>query len=94
MEYKTRGEVHFFKRRQKETIYHYYKVIGGPGRTRYGYQIVVNFLNEFPIISVEHNSLKELTGTWCQFEVGEPILESEFEEAYQKAANHPNVEIR
>uniref|UniRef100_UPI001C628A80 hypothetical protein n=1 Tax=Rufibacter sp. XAAS-G3-1 TaxID=2729134 RepID=UPI001C628A80 len=76
----------------------YYEVHGGDGKTKDGYQVVINFLNpEFPIISVEHNYITDtsgLTGTWCQFEVGEPITESEFKEAYRKAVEHPKVSIR
>jgi hypothetical protein len=92
METKTKT-VHYFKRKQRGKIFHYYEVIGGSGKTKNGYQTVINFLNKFPIISVEHNDIKDLTGTWCQFEVGIPITEAEYKEAFEKAINHPSVKI-
>ena len=78
-------EIAYFKRPQRDKIYHYYKVFGGPGKTKEGYQEVINFLNDTPIISIEHNNNKDLTGTWCQYEVGEPINKEEYEEAYNLA---------
>ncbi|WP_207536315.1 hypothetical protein [Desertivirga arenae] len=90
-------EIAFFKRHQRGEIYHYYKVYGGPGKTKHGYQEVINFLNEKPIISIEHNypydpinpdKPFELTGTWCTYEVGTPISDAEYLEAYKKATAH------
>lgn len=78
-------EVAYFKRHQEDDIYNFYKVVGGPGKTEHGYQEVLNFLNEKPIIIVEHNDVSKLTGTWCQYEVGEPISKHEYEDAYKKA---------
>ncbi|MES2062555.1 MAG: hypothetical protein V4456_11585 [Bacteroidota bacterium] len=87
-------EIAYFKREQRPGVFHFYKVYGGPGKTKDGYQEVINFLNEKPIISVEHNlpfdrnkpdEPFELTGTWCQYEVGVPISEAEYLEAYKKA---------
>jgi hypothetical protein len=31
-------EIAYFKRLQRDKIYHYYKVMGGPGKTKNGYQ--------------------------------------------------------
>lgn len=81
-------KIAYFKRRQKETTYHYYKVVGGSGKTKNGYQEVLNFLNDTPIVTIEHNYVCDpsgLTGTWCQYEVGEPISKEEYEEAYKLA---------
>ena len=80
--------VDYFKRFQGDGIYHYFKVYGGPGKTRDGYQEVLNFLNDVPIISVERNYVTDpygLTGTWCNFEVGEPITSEEYAQAYARA---------
>lgn len=66
------------------------------GKTKEGYQEVINFLNEKPIVSIEHNlpydpsmpdKSFELTGTWCTYEVGIPITEEEYVKAYKKATN-------
>lgn len=78
--------VAYFKRRQRDD-FHYYKVYGGPGKTREGYQEVINFLTPIPIITVEHNFTADngLTGTWCTYETGEPITAEEYETAYQRA---------
>jgi hypothetical protein len=87
-------EIAYFKRHQRADIFHYYKVFGGSGKTKEGYQEVVNFLNDQPIISIEHNypydpnnpdKPFDLTGTWCTYEVGIPISEQEYLQAYQKA---------
>lgn len=81
-------EITYFKRLQRDNIYHYFKVFGGPGKTRAGYQEVLNFLNPEPIISVECNYVTDpsgLTGTWCQYEVGEPISKQEYDAAYKLA---------
>jgi hypothetical protein len=79
--------VAYFKRPQRDGIYHYYKVYGGPGKTRDGYQEVINFLNEKPMLFIEHNYTADngLTGTWCTYEVGEPITEDEYQQAYERA---------
>lgn len=87
-------EIAFFKRHQEGEVFHYYKVFGGDGKTRDGYQEVINFLNDQPIISIEHNHPFDpsdperkfnLTGTWCTYEVGISISEQEYQQAYQKA---------
>ncbi|WP_373512585.1 hypothetical protein [Persicitalea sp.] len=87
-------EIAFFKRHQEDGIFHHYKVLGGDGKTRHGYQEVINFLDREPIISIEHNHPYDpvnprkpfnLTGTWCTYEVGVPISEQEYQQAYQKA---------
>jgi hypothetical protein len=81
-------EIAYFKRHQRDNIYHYYKVFGGPGKTRDGYQEVLNFLNPEPIIAMEHNYVSDpsgLTGTWCQYEVGLRISKQEYDAAYQLA---------
>jgi|GEM_PF-5394006 len=66
---------------------YYYKVSGGPGRTKDGYQEVINFLNDIPIICLEINDLNDCTGTWCTYEVGIPISKEEYQEAFNKATN-------
>jgi hypothetical protein len=81
----------WFKRQQGEGEYHYYEVTGGPGKD--GYQQVINFLNEAPIISIEYNESGSLTGTWCTYEVGESITEDEYRKAYHRALDHPDVLI-
>lgn len=45
----------YFKRHQRDDIYHFIKVVGGPGKTKNGYQEVINFLNYTPIVRVEKN---------------------------------------
>lgn len=89
-------EIAYFKREQRKGIFNYYKVFGGAGKTKNGYQEVVNFLNDKPIISVEHNlpydpahpdKPFELIGTWDTYEVGMPILEDEYNMAYKKATS-------
>jgi hypothetical protein len=86
----------YFKRHQRDDIYHYYEVHGGPGKTKNGYQVVLNFLSDFPVISIEHNYIADpsgLTGTWCQYEVGEPISKEEYQAAYERAVNHPGIKV-
>lgn len=81
-------EIAYFKRRQRSG-YHYYKVFGGPGKTPEGYQEVINFLNSQPMISIEHNYSADhgLTGTWCTYEVGEPISRADYDAAYERATS-------
>lgn len=43
-------EIAFFKIQQRGDIFHYYKVFGGNGKTKDGYQEVINFLNDQPIM--------------------------------------------
>jgi len=87
-------EIAYFKRHQGQGIYNYYKVYGGKGKTQNGYQEIINFLNEKPLIVIEHNfpydpenpnKPFELTGTWDTYEVGIPISKEEYEQAYKKA---------
>ena len=96
-------EIAFFKRLQHDNVFHYYKVFGGPGKTVDGYQEVINFLNEKPIISIEHNlpfdknkpeQHFEITGTWCTYEVGMQITEQEYIEAFKKATTNTDFSIR
>lgn len=87
----------WFKRYQRDGIYHYYEVHGGPGRTREGYVVAVRFLSDPPSISVEHNYEYDpsgLTGSWCHYEASEPISEQEYRQAYDRALEHPEVMIR
>lgn len=87
----------YFKKHQRNGIYHYYEVHGGPGKTKDGYQLVVNLLNDSPIISVEHNyefDRSGLTGTWCTYEVAIPITREEFMAVYNEALEHQGVSIR
>lgn len=86
-------KISWFKRKQGNK-WHYYEVHGEPGRTATGHQQVINFLNDTPIISIEHNDLKNLTGTWDIWETGTPITKEEYQEAWNKAFNHPNVIIK
>jgi hypothetical protein len=88
-------KVHYFRRPQRE-VYHYYEVHAEHAGKCEGYQVVINFLNEAPIIHVEHNFITDpskLTGTWCTFEVGEPITKEEYAAAYERATSHPDVKI-
>ena len=78
-------EIAYFKRPQVEHTYIYIKVVGGPGKTENGYQEVISFLNEEPIISIEHNDTSSLIGTWCTYEVGELITKDEYKEVYKLA---------
>lgn len=85
-----------FKRHQKDNLYNFYEVHGGPGKTKEGYLVGVSFLNDYPIIFTEHNYVNDpsgLTGTWCQYEVGIPISKEEYQQAFEKAANHTQVKI-
>jgi hypothetical protein len=96
MRTKPSVQIAWFKRPQENGIYHYYEVHGGAGKTKEGYQVVINFLNDVPIIQVEHNDssgLTSLIGTWCTYEVGIPISEEEYRKAYEQAMNHPGVLI-
>ena len=97
MEQEKQPKIAWFKRYQREEIYHYYEVHGGPGKTKDGYVVAVRFLCTPPSISVEHNYEHDpsgLTGTWCHYEASEPITEAEFRRAYQWALNDPHVVIR
>lgn len=87
-------ETAYFKRKQSEEIFNYYKVVGGRGKTKHGYQEVINFLNDKPIIYIEHNMPYdpkapdkpfELTGTWDTYEVGIPISKEDYDNAYRLA---------
>ena len=42
---------------------------------------------------MEHNYEADdgLTGTWCLYEIGEPITEEEYRQTFEKALDHPNV---
>ncbi|MEM6338393.1 MAG: hypothetical protein AAF673_00495 [Pseudomonadota bacterium] len=80
----------YFKRYQRDSIYHYIKVVGGPGRTKDGFQEVINFLNNTPIINLQINYEADpsgLTGSWCNWEIGERITKSEYDEAYKRATS-------
>ena len=82
--------IDYFKRYQRDGIFRYMKVFGGSGKTINGYQEVLNFLNENPIIHIEKNyecDPSGLTGTWCNWEASEKISKSEYDEAYQKATS-------
>ncbi|MEM6737219.1 MAG: hypothetical protein AAF620_14235 [Bacteroidota bacterium] len=82
--------VDYFKRFQRDKIYRYMKVFGGPGKTINGYQEVLNFLNDDPIIHIERNYEKDpygLTGTWCNWEASEMISEDEYNKAYQRVTS-------
>ncbi|MEC3881842.1 hypothetical protein [Parapedobacter sp. 10938] len=90
-------ETAYFKRRQAGKLYNYFKVVGGPGKTQNGYQEVVSFLNDKPLIFVEHNLPYnplypdrpfELLGTWDIYEVGLPISKEEYEDAYRMATSN------
>lgn len=95
-------EIAYFKRHQEDGIYNFYKVFGGDGKTKNGYQEVINFLSDEPIIYVDHNNPYDpenpekkfnLIGTWCTYEVGEPISKEEYNEAYQKATDNDKFQI-
>ncbi|WP_169315772.1 hypothetical protein [Haliscomenobacter hydrossis] len=47
------------------------------------------FLSDPPAIEVEHND--GLTVNWCLYEIGEPITEEEYRQAFEKALDHPDV---
>lgn len=82
----------YFKRHQRYGTYNYYEVhCNETKRCNTGYQIVVCFLNDYPMISVEHNSKENGTGTWDTLEVGEPILAEEFKAVYDIALENKNV---
>ena len=86
----------WFKQYQRDGIYHYIEVVGGRGKTKDGYQVVINFLNETPIIETRHNFVNDpsgLTGTWCRYEVSEPITEEEFQGAMDRALSNPNTKV-
>ena len=87
----------WFKKHQRAGIFHYYEVYGGAGRTENGYQVVVNFLNDFPIICTEHNYQSDpygISGTWLTYAEGIPIAEEEYKQAYQQAIAHPQLSFR
>lgn len=87
-------QIDYFKLHQRDGIYHFYKVFGGRGKTKNGYQEVINFLNDIPIISVRYNMLYdpkhpdkpwEPLGTWDTYEVGIQITKDEYDLAFKKA---------
>lgn len=79
-------EVHYFKRPQHYGLFNYYRVVGGPGKNKQGYQEMISFLADTPLIVVERNEDSNgLTGTWCTHEVGIPITKEEWDEAYKLA---------
>lgn len=86
----------WFKQYQRNNIYHYIEVMDGDGKTKDGYQVVINFLNSVPQIETRHNFVYDpsgLTGTWCRYEVSEPIAEEEFQAAMNRALSHPEVKV-
>ncbi len=89
----TQPLITWFKRHQRDGIYNYYEVHGGSGKTKDGYFIAVRFISDPPAIDVEHNYSADdgLTGTWCLYEAAEPINETEYREAFEKAIEHPEV---
>jgi hypothetical protein len=97
LSFTLKTDVQYFRRPQRNGIQHYYQVYGGPGKTEHGYQIVVNFLNDHPIIAIEQNCIDgrfSVTGTWDTFETGERITKEEFMVAFRKASGDPNVKVR
>ena len=86
----------WFKRHQKDEIYNYYEVTGtaSPERNYDAYQQIISFLSDRPSISVRHNQPNDPTGTWCLWEVAEPITEEEYKDALSRALDHPDVMIR
>lgn len=93
---KNKIERAWFKQYQRDGLYHYIEVVGGPGKTKEGYQIVINFLNDVPWIDTLHNYISDpsgLTGTWCRYEVSESITEGEFQAAMNRAFSHPELKV-
>ena len=87
----------WFRRYQRDGIYNFYEVVGGPGRTPDGYLTAVHFLSDPPAITVQHNfehDLSGLTGTWCHYEASEEITEAEYREAFNRAVSQPGVSIK
>jgi|AntRauTorckE5430_2_1112549.scaffolds.fasta_scaffold50144_1 hypothetical protein len=86
----------WFKQHQRKDIYHYIEVVGGEGKTKDDYQVVINFLNSVPRIDTWYNFVHDasgLTGTWCRYEVSEPVTEAEFQSAMNRALSHPEVKV-
>lgn len=86
----------WFKVYQRDDIYHYVEVVGGPGKTPDGYQTTINFLNPAPIIEVSHNDLDDPNmpiGTWDRYVAGEVISEDEYTQALNTALSHPEVKM-
>ena len=93
---KKKIERAWFKQYQRDGHYHYIEVVGGEGKTKHGYQVVINFLNSVPQIETRHNFIYDpsgLTGTWCRYEVSEEITEDEFQEAMDRALSHPEAKV-
>ena len=93
---KFKTERAWFKQHQRNDTYHYIEVIGGTSKTKNGYQIVINFLNEAPRIDTLQNFVNDpsgLTGTWCRCEVSELIIEEKFQEAMNLALSHPKAKV-
>jgi hypothetical protein len=82
-------KIDYFKRHQRDNIFHYYKVVNGDNKQKEGYQEVLNFLNPTPIIMLEQNYMNGhgLTGTWCTYEVGIPITKEEYNLMFSKATS-------
>ncbi len=88
--------IDYFKQPQRDGIYHYYKVFGGEGKIAEGYQEVINFLNSYPIISIERNFDTDpsgVSGTWDQHETGIAITKAEYDQAYREATGNPDFTI-
>ena len=96
MPQRSRLQRSWFKHHQRDGIYHYYEVVGGPGKTSGGYEIVINLLNDVPRLEMRHNFLTDpsgLTGTWCKYAIATSISETEFREAMERALDHPLIRV-
>ena len=85
---RTGSTRHWFKQHQRDGIYNYYEVFGGPRKARNGYEIVVDFLNDEPRIDVNYNYERDpcgIEGTWNRFTYATPITQEEYDVAYQRA---------
>lgn len=75
----------YFKRLESGGLFNFYE-LSNEGQT------IVSFLADVPSIAVFLEADNPGINRSVQ-EVGQPISEAEFKEAYQRAMNHPDVQI-
>lgn len=81
-------QVKYFRKEPKPGKYIYYEVHGDAEYKRSGWQQCINWLNDRPIIYVEHNYEADpsgVTGTWTTYQEAEEITKDEYTTNYKEA---------